>query len=245
MRSATGAPVLAAIVMAGAGLVAGGCGGGQGGDTVTTGAGVTDAPLTATLDPGFRCRGRPVSAARDRVGDVVLLRARGPAVGVRAPGLDLVAASARRTEEIPLCFSVRVAGVLDDGATVSFETIQRAGERYEINRYEVAFDAAGVPHVTRPHGEPRYPVPATVGRRGGRLDVGLLGLPGPLAARFGWRAEVSDARPAIDTLPPPASDRWVAFPSGRVVDGAAYRPTSARHTSAARPPGDDAPVGGE
>jgi hypothetical protein len=172
---------------------------------------------------GFPLR-RPVSAARDRAGDVLLLRVRGPAVGVRAPGLDLVAASARRAEEVPLCFSVRVAGVLEDDTTVSFETVQRAGDRYAIDRYEVAFDAAGTPRVTRPHGEPRYPVAATVNRRGGRLDVGLLDLPGPLAARFGWRTEVSDARPAVDALPSPAADRWVAFPSGRVVDGAAYRP---------------------
>jgi hypothetical protein len=107
---------------------------------------------------------------------------------------------------------------------VSFETIQRTGERYAIDRYEVAFGADGTPRVTRPHGEPRYPVAATVGRRGGRLDVALLELPGPLAARFGWRVEVSDARPALDALPPPAADRWVAHPSGVVVDGAAYRP---------------------
>lgn len=218
-----GRRTLALLAVAGVVLAAGGCGGGDGGTTATTEAARTEGE-SATLDPGFRCEGRPVSAAADRAGDVVALRARGPAVPVPAPGLDIVAAKARRTGGAPLCVTVRVAGGLDDDATVSFETIQRTGDGYEISRYEVDFDAAGRPQVTRPRGEPRYPVAAVVARNGGRMDVGVLEPPRPLPARFGWRAETSDARPAVDGLPGRGADLWVAHPSGRVVDGAAYRP---------------------
>lgn len=213
--------VAAAAVTAALGL--GGCGDEPGsGSTTTSGSGTV--ATTTKVDTAMRCTGRAVSGARDRASDVTSLNATGPATSVRAPHLDIRAASATRGGPAPLCFTLRVAAPLRNGTTVSFQTIGRRGPQYARDIYDVSIDAGGRPTVTRPHGEPRYPVAAVVARHGDSLDVALLQLPAPLGARFGWKAETSDARSQRDGLPSLTADRWVAFPSGRIVDASAYRP---------------------
>lgn len=209
-------PVVAAIAVA---CWLSACGSSDGDRTTTSGG---HAETTTKTDAGLRCTGSPASSARDRADDVTLLSATGPATDTRAPQLDLLAAAATKGGGAPLCFSIRTAAPLRNGTTVSFETIHRSGARYELEHYDVTIDARGRPTVSRPHGEPRYPVAAIVARHGDGLDVALLELPAPLGVSFGWKAETSDARPARDGLPSLTAERWVAFPSGRIVDASVY-----------------------
>lgn len=209
-HAAAGAAAFAAFAL---------CGCGDGGDDETTTS--TTAGDQTRVEPGFRCDRGEAATAADAPGDATPLGEPTSSRTVNAPGVDFLSVELRRTGDASLCVSFRTAGPIADGGTFALETIQPApgapGAPYEINRYEVGLDAAGRPIVSRPAGEPRYPVPSVVGREADSVDADLLELASPLGDSFGWRAASNDGSAAEDAVPSANRDQWQLFGSNQVV----------------------------
>ena len=163
--------------------------------------------------PPLRCAAAGPAREADARNDVDI----GPSAErpVHSRSGDLVEVTARRGEDGVLCLKFRTAGAIRPGSTFSLTTRQRGGGgRIEEERYEVQLAGAGEVNVSRPHGEPRYPVRAAVIRRGAALEVAMETL---LRAKegFGWRVELRYlprfplGEAYIDTIPDGAG--WLLF----------------------------------
>ena len=133
---------------------------------------------------------------------------------VRMASADLVAVVVRRGGDGVVCVSFRLAGPVRVGSEFAFETRrQPTGGAASVSgvdqqRYEVQLTPDGKVHVSRPHGEPRYPVRARVVRHGDTLEVAMQTLLRSGEA-FAWRVQ-SRYLPRF-----PLGDAYVdAFPDG-------------------------------
>ena len=172
--------------------------------------------------PVLRCGGGGGRVERDTPGDVSVVPVRGPRRMVRMPSADLVAVGVRRGDDGVVCVSYRLAGPVRLGSEFAFETrLQPIGagavRGVDRQRSEVQLSPDGKVHVSRPHGEPRYPVRARVARRGDALEVVMQTLLRSGEA-FGWRVEsrylprfpLGDAY--VDTFPDGSG--WVSSRDG-------------------------------
>ncbi len=133
------------------------------------------------------------------------------------PSADLVTVVVRRGDDGVVCVSYRLDGHVRLGSTFALEIRRRppggAVGTGDQQRYEIQLTPDGRVHVSRPHGEPRYPVRARVVHHNELLDVAMQTLLRPGQA-FEWRAELS-------YLPRfPLGDAYV----DRVPDGSAWVP---------------------
>lgn len=213
MRSGFAFPLVALALSAVAWpLALAGCGGG--GTTSATASSTT----TPRAQPPLRCAPGPAAAQRDARADVTLAPGSGPSRRARMPSADLVAVTVRRGDDGVVCASFRLAGATRPGSTFTLATRQPPAGRGDEQRYELQLAPGGTVHVSRPHGEPRYPVRARVALRGSTLSVAMQTLLRP-GEPFGWRAEVSflPRFPLGDTYADalPGSDSWARFPPAR------------------------------
>ena len=160
---------------------------------------------------------------RDARGDVRLMEVGGGTRTVRVPSGDLVAVVVRRGGDGVVCVSYRLAGPVRLGSEFAVETRLQptvgagAVRGVDRQRYEVQLTPDGKLRVSRPHGEPRYPVRARVARRGDALEVVMQTLLRSGEA-FGWRVEsrylprfpLGDAY--VDTFPDGSG--WVSSREG-------------------------------
>ena len=105
---------------------------------------------------------------------------------------DLVSVAIRRGENGIVCVAFRTAGPIRLGSGFALITRQ-AGDTsgsFDEQRYEIQLNPDGSIDVSRPHGEPRYPVRAEVERDRSLLRADMETL---LRADqgFEWRAEAS------------------------------------------------------
>ncbi len=188
-----------------------GCGGDDRGTTSTEGT-------TDTARPALACPPGAESAGADPADDVRSLSSQAPEQPARSPSADLVSAAIRRGEDGVVCVTFRTAGAVRLGSTFALSTRQATGTEgsFDEQRYEVQLTPDGEVNVSRPHGEPRYPVRANVTRRGTLLRVAMETLLRPDEG-FGWRAESSylpDFPLGVmysDAMP--NDDRWLRFPA--------------------------------
>ena len=155
-----------------------GCGGGRTDDGTTAG----DRP------PALGCEAHDELRQADRHDDTEV-EASGGRNGEVASG-DLVEVTLRRGVDGVLCLTIRTAGVVRPGSTLALATRQATGAgRVDEQRYEIQLSTTGEVNISRPHGEPRYPVRAVVRRLGSELRVAMQTL---LRAGegFGWRLEL-------------------------------------------------------
>lgn len=195
--------------LAGAVILAG-CGGGDG-----TAEGTTD-------DVALVCPAGGGSVRDDPGGDVRVISIRGPEQPARLPSADLVSAAIRRGEGGVVCVTFRTAEPVRLGSGFALSTRQAAGApgSFDEERYEIQLTPDGEVNVSRPHGEPRYPVRAEVVRDGVFLKVAMETLLRPDES-FGWRAESSYLPDFplgdiyVDAMP--NGDAWLQVPatSGR------------------------------
>ncbi len=162
------------------------------------------------------CRGVPGSARPDPAGDVLVASSQGPQRSARSPSADLVAVGVRRGGDGVVCLTFRTAGTVRGGSTFALGTRQAEGAGgFEEQRYEIQLAPGGVVNVSRPFGEPRYPVRADVVRRGARLRVAMETLLRP-DEDFGWRVDLSYLPdfPLGDVYTDalPNRGRWSRFP---------------------------------
>jgi hypothetical protein len=191
-----------------AAIVLGGCGGGEG-TTATEDA--------TTRVPDLACPHGAAAVRTDPGGDVVVVSLRGPERPTRSPSADLVSAAVRRGPDGVLCGAFRTAGPIRRGSTFAITTRQAIGAAgaFDEQRYEVQLTPDGEVDVSRPHGEPRYPVRASVERRGDVLRVAMETLLRDDHG-FDWRAESSYLPdfPLGDMYDDAIPDdrRWFGFP---------------------------------
>jgi hypothetical protein len=142
----------------------------------------------------LRCRSSGGQVERDGRGDVRLVSVSARGRAVRLPSADLVAVVVRRGGDGVVCVSYRLAGPVRLGSEFAVKTRlwpmggASAVPGVDQQRYEVQLTSDGKVHVSRPHGETRYPVRARVTRHGDTLDVARPTLLRPGEA-FGWRVE--------------------------------------------------------
>ncbi len=108
------------------------------------------------------------------------------------PSADLISVAVRRGEGGIVCVAFRTAGPIRHGSGFALTTRQAGGTSasFDEQRYEIQLNPDGSVDVSRPHGEPRYPVRAEVERDGPLLRVEMETLLRPDEG-FGWRAESS------------------------------------------------------
>ena len=138
------------------------------------------------------------------------------------PSADLIAVVVRRGDDGVVCVSYRLDGRVRLGSEFALDIRQRSAggavrAGADQQRYEIQLTPDGSVHVSRPHGEPRYPVRASVVRHDKSLDVAMQTLLRSGEA-FEWRAEIKylprfplgDAH--VDGLPD--GSVWVRFGAG-------------------------------
>lgn len=199
-------------VLAGATILIG-CGGGDHGTTATEGTTVTEHPALA-------CPSGAEPARADPGDDVTVVSSQAPEQPARSPSADLVSAAIRRGEGGVVCVTFRTAGPVRLGSSFAVSTRQAAGaeKSFDEQRYEVQLTPDGEVNVSRPLGEPRYPVRARVARRGTVLRAVMETLLRPDQG-FGWRAESSYLPDfplgEIYSDAIPNDGRWLRFPASR------------------------------
>lgn len=156
----------------------------------------------------LRCPATPAADATDARGDPAVQGSL-PPESVRSPAGDIASARLRRGDGGVLCLTLRLAATVRAGTTVALTTAQRAvrapaGSPAEQQRYEIALPHDGGPaRLSRPHGEPRYPVRGTASARGPVLEAvfeTLLDAQRP----FAWQVE---AVHSTDPVEPASVDR--------------------------------------
>lgn len=154
-----------------------GCGGSDDAVDVTTQAGALVCPAGGSIraDPG---------------GDVKVISSRGPERPARMPSADVVSVAIRRGEDGIICVAFRTAGPIRPGSGFALTTRQAdgTGGSSDEQRYEIQLNPDGSMDISRPRGEPRYPVRAEVERDRSLLRADMETL---LRADqgFEWRAE--------------------------------------------------------
>lgn len=188
-----------------------GCGGGGNGTTSTE-------DTTVTGHPPLACKSGKERTRSDAGADVRVVPIRGPERPARSPSADLLSAAISRGQGGIVCVTLQTAGPIRLGSSFAISTRQ-AGDSPEVfseERYEIQLTPDGKVNVSRPHGEPRYPVRAKVGRHGDVLSVVMETLLRPDLG-FGWRAESSYlpdfplGDTYIDAIP--STGGWLQFPA--------------------------------
>ena len=142
-------------------------------------------------DSTLRCSSRDLVAAGDAAGDVSAVPLTGAPHRARMPSADLVSVSLSRGRHGVVCVSYRLAGPIRLGSTFALATRQRApAAQGSQERYEAELTPDGRVFVSRPHGEPRYPVRARVAHHGDTLELAMQTLLRS-GEQFDWRADVS------------------------------------------------------
>lgn len=171
-------------VLAGTAILVG-CGGGGSGTT-------TNGGTTVTGHPALACPSGKELTRSDPGGDVRVVSSQRPDRPGRSPSADLLSAAVRRGQGGIVCVTFRTAGPIRLGSSFAISTRQAAAVAgsFDEERYEIQLTPDGEVNVSRPHGEPRYPVRADVERRGDVLSVAMETLLRPDRG-LGWRVDSS------------------------------------------------------
>lgn len=166
--------------------------GALGGAIVLTGCGGADDPVDGTTEAGALVCSAGGSARGDSIGDVRVISSRGPERRAQMPSADITSVTIRRGEGGVICVTFRTSGPIRLGSGFALTTRQANGTAasFDEQRYDVQLDPDGSQDVSRPHGEPRYPVRAEVERDGPALRVDMETLLRSDEG-FRWRAESS------------------------------------------------------